>query len=52
MRISLANTALIVAITVILVDTFYGDHLGQLGNPMLLAALGLVLYALFQKRKK
>lgn len=52
MKIDLGNLALIVGISVVLLDIFFSEFFFGFNTPVILIALGLVLFALFKKKKK
>lgn len=50
MRIDLGNVAIVVGISVILLNIFFHDIFLGLNTPIMLIALGLVLFALMKKK--
>jgi hypothetical protein len=52
MKIDLSNLAIIIGVSVVLIDIFFSALFFGLNTPIILIALGLVLFALFLKKKK
>ena len=51
MKIDFENLAIVIGVSVILLDIFFNNIFRGLNTPVILAALGLVLFALFRKKK-
>ena len=51
MKIDLGNLSLIIGVSVVVLDIFFSDIFLGYNTPIILIALGLVLFALFKKKK-
>jgi hypothetical protein len=51
MKIDFGNLAIVIGVSVILMNIFFNDFFLGLNTPVILIALGLVLFALFKKNK-
>ena len=52
MKIDLSSLVLIIGVSVVLLDIFFSEIFLGYNTPIILIALGLVLFVLFKKRKK
>lgn len=49
MKLSFATISIIIGIAVLLIDIFFTDYMLGINTPILLLALGLVIFAFFQQ---
>ena len=47
MKLSFVTISIIIGITILLIDIFFGEYMFGLNTPILLLALALVLFAFF-----